>query len=139
MNDTDSNAPVPPDPSSPGARNRASLREMATDAMRYWEPRRFVYNAVLAVVVLWHFFGSWPASQKAFTLDTVLFLFLLAVLANGCYCAAYVPDLFAQFTGFRPLWLRWRGILLGIGILFAAIITRFFCMAFFVIVAPSGN
>jgi hypothetical protein len=127
------------DPSFPATDRRASLREMATDAVRYWEPRRLFYNAVLAVIVTGYFFAYWPASQKAFTFDAVLVLFVLAVLANGCYCAAYIADLFAQFTGFRPVWVRWRGLLLAIGIVFAAIITRFFAMGFFAASAAVGN
>lgn len=127
------------DPSASAVVKRASLREMATDAIRYWEPRRLIYNAALSVIVLWYFFASWPESLRVFTFDSVLFLFILAVLANGCYCAAYIPDLFAQYTGFRPLWLRWRGLLLGLGIVFAAIITRFFCIAFFAITTPHGG
>jgi hypothetical protein len=125
------------DPSPSATAKRASLREMATDAIRYWEPRRLHYNAVLAVIVVGYFFASWPASLRVFTFDSVLFLFILAVLANGCYCAAYIPDLFAQYTGFRPLWLRWRGLLLALGIVFAAIITRFFCIAFFAVTTPA--
>ena len=139
MNEAESghqSASVARDPSIPATKKHASLREMTTDAMRYWEPRRLLYNAVLAVIVIGYFLASWPASQRTFTLDGILFLFVLAVLANGCYCAAYIADLFAQFTGFRPHWLRWRGLLLVLGIVFAAIITRFFCLAFF---AFAGN
>lgn len=111
---------------------------MATDALRYWEPRRLVYNAVLAVIVIGHFLASWPASWRTFTFDGILFLFILAVLANICYSAAYIPDLFAQYTGFRPLWLRWRVLLLAVGIIFAAILTRFFCLAIFAVASPNG-
>ncbi len=109
----------------------ASLREMATDAIRYWEPRRLIYNAVLALVVIGYFFASWPASRATLTLDGLLFLFVLAVLANLCYCAAYLADLFAQYSGFRLLWMRWRWLLLAIGMTFAAIITRCFALGFF--------
>ena len=115
-------------PSSPA---RATLREMATDAIRYWEPRRLIYNAVLALVVIGYFFVSWPASRTTFTFDGILFLFVLAVVANLCYCAAYVADIFAQFSGFLVPWLRWRWLLLTLGITFAAIITRFFALGFF--------
>ncbi len=110
---------------------RASLREMATDSIRYWEPRRFIYNAVLASVVLGYFFSAWPASRSTVTLNGILFLFVLAVLANLCYCAVYAADIFAQFSGFRAFWLRWRWLLLVLGITFAAIITRFFALGFF--------
>jgi hypothetical protein len=29
-----------------------NLRESVTDAIRFWEPRRLIYNAVLAAIVL---------------------------------------------------------------------------------------
>ncbi len=113
------------------ASKRASLREMVTDSIRYWEPRRLIYNAALALIVLGYFRVSWPASRSAFSLNGVLFLFVLAVLANVCYCTAHVADIFAQFSGFRELWLRFRWMLLLLGILFAGIITRFFVLGFF--------
>ena len=62
---------------------------------------------------------------------SVVGFFVLAVLANLCYCAAYIADVFAQFSGFRLAWIRWRWLLLTVGILFAGIITRFFALGFF--------
>lgn len=115
---------------------RATLRDMVTEALRYWEPRRILYNAVLAGVVVGYFWAGLPASRATLTLNGVLFLFLLAVLANLCYSAAYVADVFAQFSGFRDLWLRWRWLLLTLGIAFAAVITRFFALAFFLPFSP---
>ena len=105
------------------------FREIVTDAIGYWEPRRLVYNAALVVVVAVYFCAGWPASRDVLTLDGFLGLAVLAVLANVCYCAAYIVDLFAQLSGFRVLWLRWRWSLLALGIGFAAIITRFFALA----------
>ncbi len=110
---------------------KASLREMVTNALRYWEPRRLLYNAVLAFIVIGYFCGSLPESRAALSFDGFLFVFILAVLANLCYCAAYFADIFAQFSGFRVLWLRWRWLLLALGITFAGIITRFFALGFF--------
>src|SRR5262245_60565816 len=103
----------------------ATMREIATNAIRYWEPRRVIYNGVLAAIVLGYFAAAWPASREAVTLDHVMSLFVLAVLANLCYCSAYVVDIFAQLSDFRGLWLRWRWILLAIGLVFASILTRF--------------
>jgi len=34
-----------------------TIRECATDAVRYWEPRRIIYNLVLAAIVLAYFGG----------------------------------------------------------------------------------
>jgi len=110
---------------------RKSLRECATDAIRYWEPRRLLYNLALAVVVLAYFAVNYPASKAALSIDSALLVFLLAVLANVAYCVAYAVDIFAQMSGFRLLWLQYRWILLVVGILFAGTITRFFAMAWF--------
>jgi hypothetical protein len=104
---------------------------MITDAIGYWEPRRLIYNTALAVVVIGYFFAGLPGSRSTLTLNGLLVLFFLAVMANACYCGAYIADIFAQSSGFRALWLRWRWLLLALGIAFAAVITRFFALGFF--------
>jgi hypothetical protein len=60
-------------------------------------------------------------------------IFVLAVLANVAYCAAYVVDIFAQHSGFQALWLRYRWIVLAIGILFAGAITHLVAMGMFAV------
>lgn len=108
-----------------------TLREGVTSAIRYWEPRRFIYNVVLAIVTLTCFGLNYPASKSTLSLDFVLLLFLLAVIANVAYCAAYVVDVFASASGYREQWWKLRWIIFTIGLLFAAIITRFFALGFF--------
>jgi len=83
-------------------------REVATDALLYWEPRRILYNVVLALVVVGHFLAALPGARTRLSWDTLFVLFLLAVLANVCYSAAYLADLFVQLSGFRIAWTRWR-------------------------------
>ena len=102
-----------------------SLSTYAANALRYWEPRRLVYNAVLASVVLTHFFLGWPASREKLSFDLLLGLFLLAVLANVAYCAVYLADLFVQFSGLDAAWRRGRVVLLIVGTAFAATIAHF--------------
>jgi hypothetical protein len=109
----------------------ATIREWATDAIRYWEPRRILYNLVLAAIVITYFALGLPATKPLITVNFVLVLFLLAVLANVAYCAAYAVDIFAQTSGFRELWQRFRWVLFLIGLAFASIITRFWSMALF--------
>jgi len=77
------------------------FRELATEALKYWEPRRIVYNVALAAVVIFYFVLAWPGSRAVFSLDAVLFLFLLAVVANICYSAGYVVDVFVQLSSPR--------------------------------------
>lgn len=111
--------------------NAEVLRESATDAIRYWEPRRLVYNAVLAAIVLIYFRLGYPASKEALSIDMTLLLFELAVLANVAYCAAYVVDIFAQASGYRDQWRKYRWTLFTIGMLFAGVLTRFFALSMF--------
>jgi hypothetical protein len=107
-----------------------SLRDYATEAIRYWEPRRIVYNLVLGSVVLICFFLFAPPN-KSLSLDLIQLLFLLCVLANVAYCGAYVADLFAQMSGFRERWRGLRWLLFVVGLTFAAILARFWSIALF--------
>ena len=107
------------------------LRESVTAAIRYWEPLRLLYNLSLAAVVLTHFGLNYPASRSILTVNLGLLLFLLAVLANVAYCAAYVVDIFAQSSGFREEWLKYRWVVFATGLLFAGIITHFFASGMF--------
>ena len=109
----------------------ATLRDYATDAVKFWEPRRILYNLVLTAIVLIYFAIGYPTSKMMVTLDFCLALFILAVIANVAYCAAYIVDLFVQSSGFRELWQQYRWLLFAIGTIFAAIITRFVAMGMF--------
>lgn len=105
------------------------LGTFVANALRYWEPRRLVYNGVLALVVIAEFAAAWPESRERLSFDTLVGLFFLAVLANVAYCAVYVVDLFVQFSGLDAAWRRGRVVLLIVGTAFAAAITHFFCRA----------
>ena len=111
--------------------NNADLREYVTDAIRFWEPWRIAYNLVLTAIVAIYFAISYPSSRSMLTLDFCLGLFILAVIANVAYCAAYIVDIFAQASKFREQRRRFRLILLAVGTTFAAIITRFVAMGMF--------
>ena len=90
-----------------------------------------IYNAVLAVIVIAYFVAGYPASKAATSIDFALALFILAVVANVAYCAAYLADVFVQASGFRQVWQRSRWILFALGTTFAAVITRFVAMGMF--------
>ena len=100
------------------------LSRYVANALRYWEPRRLIYNGVLALVVLVEI-ALKRASQQV-TFDLLLGLFILAVLANVAYCAAYAVDLFVQFSGLDAPWQRGRILVLVIGIAFGAALAHFF-------------
>lgn len=115
-----------------------TLRESVTDSIHYWEPRRLVYNAALAAVVLVYLGIHYHTFKRGISVDVVLFLFLLAVLANVAYCAAYLVDIFGQVSGYREQWRRYRWVVFIVGTLFAGIITRFFAMGMF-LSGPTGG
>jgi hypothetical protein len=108
-----------------------NLQGRITEALRYWEPRRIIYNAVLGVIVISCFVINYPQSKRTMNTNELLVLFLLAVLANVAYCAAYIPDIFALSSGFAPLWRKYRWVLFLVGVTFAGVITRFFAIGFF--------
>jgi len=112
----------------------AGTREIISSALRYWEPRRLIYNAVLAVVLLVHWLDAQTASGVNYTHGSWWFLFLMAVGANACYCAAYLVDVFVQQSDIRELWLRSRWVLFVLGTLIAAVLTHIVCGPFFRIV-----
>lgn len=97
-------------------------KEILADAVRYWEKRRLIYNAVLAVITVGGFLLLMPRSLQVFEAKTVYGTFSLALGANVAYCAAYIPDLVAQATGFGDRWRRWRGWVFVFGVLLAAVI-----------------
>ena len=117
----------------------ATLRDYATEAIRYWEPRRLFYNLLLVVVVAMTFWLNLPSSRAAITIDSILWLFLLAVVANVAYCAAYIVDVFVQSSAFRPQWHQLRWLLYALGSAFAAVLTRYISMALFAAVGAGSR
>src|SRR6267142_2840454 len=107
------------------------MREVLTDAIRYWELRRIPYNATLLLIVAVIFFVNSPGSLAHLTIDLLQLLFVLAVLANIAYCSAYVVDIAVQASAFRSTWRRYRWVLFGIGVLFASILANFFASKMF--------
>jgi hypothetical protein len=119
--------PTKAEASSPsaGASVFARLSSYVANALRYWESRRVIYNGVLALVVLVHAFVGWGSLRDRLSFDMALGVFFLAVLANVCYCGAYVADVFVQFSGLHQEWRIGRVVLLVVGTAFAATITHF--------------
>lgn len=107
------------------------FRELISSALRFWEPARILYNAILFAIVAGYFVAAWPQSRSMLSLDLVLGLFLAAVLANVAYCAAYPIDIFLQLSGYREQWLQLRWTIFLLGLAFAGVITRFIAMGMF--------
>lgn len=108
-----------------------TTREILTDAIQYWENRRIAYNLILAIIVIAVFIAQLPGSWSSLSAEMVQSGYLLAVLANVAYCAAYIVDIVVQHSEFQAAWKRYRWTLFAIGVLFAGIVTRFITMGTF--------
>jgi hypothetical protein len=106
-------------------------RQAFSDAVRYWEPRRRLYNLALALVVAVVFLMNLPGSRASLTFDTLEKMFSVAVLANLAYCAALALDVALQTSAFRAMWLRHRWLLLVIGVAAAAVLVNSFSQGVF--------
>jgi hypothetical protein len=115
--------------------SQISIRDALSDALRYWEPRRILYNLVLMAVVVAIYHQHLPRIRLELTFNSLQGLFVLAVLANVAYCAAYFVDIAAQLSAYRSAWLRFRWMVLLIGLAFACVLTNFFSQVIFT-VAP---
>jgi hypothetical protein len=94
------------------------MKDIITETIRYWEPRRLVYNVVLALTVLAVGWYHHP-SVSGLAWQPVLGLLLLAVIANGLYCTAYVADIFGQMSDYQQSWKRHRWLVLAAGTVLA--------------------
>lgn len=101
------------------------FRGLFADAIRFWEPRRLVYNFVLMAVVIVWLVATWPHFRVALTLSSLLLLAILALIANVCYCAAYLVDIPMQrsFPNIVSRRLRWG--LWSLGTLFAIVLANY--------------
>jgi hypothetical protein len=112
-------------PQSLGQLPPGSLGALFNDALRFWEPRRVIYNLILFLVsVAWVVF-SWPHFRPAFRWSTLPPLLFLAFVANVCYCAAYVIDLPLQGSSLATEWKHRRWVLWLAGLLFAILLTNY--------------
>jgi len=107
------------------------FRRSVADALRYWEVRRILYNAVLTGVAVSWVVLTWPHFRSVKLMgippgDThpaFLILIILAFLANVCYTAAYLVDIPLQLT--FTTWRKYRWALLLTGTLFAVLIENY--------------
>jgi hypothetical protein len=101
------------------------FRGLLADAFRFWEPRRLAYNFVLTAVVAIWLVATWPHFRPALTLASLLLLAVLALLANLCYCAAYLVDIPMQRSSLSAVWKRRRWGLWLMGTLLAIVLANY--------------
>lgn len=95
------------------------------DAIRFWEPRRIWYNAFLFVIVLLWLIFTWPHFRPALNLVALGKMIVLALMANLCYCAAYLAEFFIQPLLPITFWKRFRVGLWIFGMLLAMLVENY--------------
>jgi hypothetical protein len=102
-----------------------SFPELFSDAIRFWEPLRIFYNLVLIAITLLWLVATWPHFRVALTLTSLGQLVIFGLIANICYCAAYLADIPIQHTSFGIARKHRRWILWSIGTLFAIVLANY--------------
>ena len=110
---------------NPSIQPSDTLGGIITDAARFWEPRRLVYNAVLAVATVSWLLATWPHFRPALKMSSFVLLAILAMLANLCYSAAYLLDVPMQLSSLSALWRRRRWALWLAGTAFAVALANY--------------
>ena len=116
--------PPTPSPASPQP-PLAPFRALLAEAIRFWEPRRVVYNLALSAVAVVWLFVTWPHFRAALTLTSLFLFAILALLANACYCAVYLVDIPLQHSALAAVWRRRRWLLFLAGTLFAILLENY--------------
>jgi hypothetical protein len=96
-----------------------------TDAARFWEPRRLLYNALLTGVVFIWVVKTWPHFRPAMTLESLGIMTVLALLANVCYCAAYLAEILIQNVDSGASWTRQRWAIWVLGTMLAILFENY--------------
>ena len=102
-----------------------AIRQIFADSLRFWELRRLFYNLVLFTVVVTWVAATWPHFRPMIEVHSLLLLAILALLANACYCAAYLVDIPLQCSALNDLWRRRRWILWVVGTLLAILLANY--------------
>jgi hypothetical protein len=103
----------------------APFRSYFSDSLRYWEPRRIAYNAILTATCFAWLIFTWPHFRPALHFSDLLQLLVLAFIANLCYCAAYLVDIPLLHSRAATIWRRRRWLLFTAGTLFAILLTNY--------------
>jgi hypothetical protein len=104
---------------------RDEIRPLFTDAIRFWEKARILFNITLAGVSIGTLFLLFGDFGRVFRYlgQQGLLIFILAFLGNIAYCSAYPIDTLVQLSDYQKGWRKGRWILWLMGTAFACAIT----------------
>ena len=102
-----------------------NFRGLLGNSLRFWELRRLIYNLVLFTVVVTWVAATWPHFRPMFEVHSLLLLAILALVANACYCAAYLVDIPMQYSALGNFWRRRRWTLWLAGVLLAILLANY--------------
>ena len=94
-------------------------------AARFWEPRRWLYNLLLFVVVVIWVTKTWPHFRPAMNLEGLGVAVVLGLLANVCYCAGYLAEILIQNATSTASWNRERWAIWVAGTLLAILFENY--------------
>jgi hypothetical protein len=117
--------PQPAQQGSLGDSSSGGVGGRFADAARFWEPRRILYNFILLTVLATWFMATWPHFRPALTAFHLFQFAVLGLIANVCYCAAYVVDVRLLQAGAGAGWRRGRWALWTAGMLFAILLENY--------------
>lgn len=103
----------------------SELAATIKNGVRFWEPSRILYNLILTFVALVRLVAGWSRFRSAMNLSSLGLSVVLALIANICYCAAYLADIPMQQSPVREEWIRVRWVLWLLGMAFAVVLENY--------------
>jgi hypothetical protein len=101
------------------------LPECFAASIRFWEPRRLVYNLVLAAFVVAWLAGTWPHFRPAINLIGAFQLGIFGLLANLCYSTAYIGEVLVRPSAPTTSSFPWRSALWVLGTVLAVLFENY--------------
>ncbi|HEY1424150.1 MAG TPA: hypothetical protein VGF20_11895 [Candidatus Acidoferrum sp.] len=100
-------------------------RDSFLEAVRFWEPRRLIYNLLLLAVTVTWILATWPHFRPAMNLTAALQVSVLGLIANVLYSAAYLVEFALQGISANKVRQSLRWTVWVIGTILAFVLTNY--------------
>ena len=100
------------------------VRNSFIRALRYWEPRRLVYNLVLLAVSIsltYRELMELVTEPPIRIVGVLVVMAIFCLIANVLYCVAYLPDVLLQLTPLSAMWQKCRWVVFSAGTVLSSI------------------